>query len=269
MLDCNLIVPVVVLSLALLLSLCLNVVFYVKRRAFCRDKDNCCSSHNFEEESLTQADEHYFHDLVNHHEQQENPHDYHEQLENPIYGNISVDRREPCYETMTKQKTRDGLTRLEPDLNYASLDLKVAKKRRKHRHLGQGPSGCQDQLLVHQSDFLEVEADMDAHLPSRDTSTMVSHSSIYLNSQQIAQEAEEIERERSADTESDGAAWEGARRQDDVGSRKWRERRSQESGDRQDDGDQTACTQLPEGNEAQRGTESFNSSFNVDSDQQR
>lgn len=42
--------------------------------------------------SLTEDEGHYFHDL-NHHEQQENPHDHHEQQENPIYGNISIERR--------------------------------------------------------------------------------------------------------------------------------------------------------------------------------
>lgn len=134
----------------------------------------------------------------------------------------------------------------------------MAKKRKKHRHhLGQtqGRNNCQDQLLVHQNDFLEVEGDMDAHLPSRDTSTMVSHSSIYLNSQQIAQEAEEMERERSTNMESENAGWEGMRRCEDVGSRKWKgEQESEERKDRQDDGDGSVCTQLSEVHDIQSST---------------
>lgn len=75
-------------------------------------------------------------------------------------------------------------------------------------------------LTPHIGSFLDMDADMDTHLPSRDNSTMVSHSSIYLNSQQIAQEAEEMqrekERERSINMEMDGCeedsgikGWEG------------------------------------------------------------
>lgn len=159
----------------------------------------------------------------------------------------------------------------EPDLNYASLDLKLAKKRKKHRHQQGQPQGrntFQDQLPIHQNDFLEVEEDIDDCLPSRDTSTMVSHSSIYLNSQQIAQEAEEMEREKSANMERENEGWEEIRR-NDVGSRKWRgEQESEERKDRQDDGSGAECSQLSEVHDTQSGTELFNNSFNNDSDQQ-
>lgn len=79
--------------------------------------------------------------------------------------------------------------------------------------------------------FLEVNNDVDAQLPGRDTGTMVSHSSIYLNSQQIAQEAEDMERERSSEGES--ACWDG------YAERKGgRERQSYSNG--------SECTQLSE-----------------------
>lgn len=144
----------------------------------------------------------------------------------------------------------------------------MAKKRRKHRHQqsqAQGRNNCQDQLPIHQNDFLEVEGDMDAHLPSRDTSTMVSHSSIYLNSQQIAQEAGDMEREKTTDMEIENEGWEGIRRQGDVGSRKYKgEQESEEKNDRQDDDNDIVCTQLSEVRDPQSDTEPFNSSFNHD-----
>lgn len=135
---------------------------------------------------------------------------------------------------------------VEPDLNYASLDLKVAKlnkKKARHQHShAQGRGALQDEppvcLTSPTNAFLEVDADMDAQLPSRDTSTMVSHSSIYLNSQQIAQETDDMARERSVEEES--VCWEGGRRFQD-GYKERDERR-----DRQNYSDGSICTQLSE-----------------------
>ncbi|XP_076607397.1 uncharacterized protein LOC143333262 [Chaetodon auriga] len=255
MADCkNQLVGLALLSLALLMSLCINIILCIRRRAtLCRD-DECCDPHLYEGESPLQDEGHYFHNL-NHDEQQENPLNHHEQQENPIYGNISTDRRgsiEVCYEMMTVQHARDRMKSLEPDLNYASLDLKVANKhKKKHRHqqgLAQGRNKLQDQLPAHLTPpvnaFLEVEADMDAQLPSRDTSTMVSHSSIYLNSQQIAQETEDMERE----------------------SREWKgEQESKERKDRLDCSNGSVCTQLSEVDAVQSGTDHFISSLSHDS----
>ncbi|XP_070774192.1 uncharacterized protein [Enoplosus armatus] len=170
---------------------------------------------------------------------------------------------------MTMQHTRDRMTSLEPDLNYASLDLKVANKyKKKHRHQ-QGRNKLQDQLPVHLTTpvnaFLEVEADMEAHLPSRDTSTMVSHSSIYLNSQQIAQETEEMERERGMSMERENAGWEGIRRREDGGSREWKG--EQESEGRKDCSNGSVRAQLSV-EATQSGTDHFISSFSLDSVQQ-
>ncbi|XP_069002441.1 uncharacterized protein [Embiotoca jacksoni] len=266
-------------SVALLISLCLNVIFCVRRRAaLYRDADESCSPNISEEAILSQSEGHYFHDL-NHGEQQENPRNHHEQQENPIYGNISTDRgsTEDCYETMTMQRRKNCLKPLDPDLNYASLDLKIAgKRKKKHRHQQgqtQGRNQHQDQLPVHLTPpvntFLEVDADTDASLPSRDTSTMVSHSSIYLNSQQIAQEAEEIEREKCINMERENVGWDGIRRREDVGSREWRgDVESEERKVKQDGSNGNVCTQLSEAETIQSGTDRFLSSFSRDSDQQ-
>lgn len=119
---------------------------------------------------------------------------------------------------------------MEGDLNYASLDLKVAMKRKKkHSHL-QGQTQGHNTLLDHLPErltpppnaFLEVDTDVDAHLPSRETCTMVSHSSIYLNSQQIAQEAEEMEREWSANTKMENNSRDANQWGEDGRSKEWK-----------------------------------------------
>ncbi|XP_040006870.1 uncharacterized protein LOC120802784 isoform X2 [Xiphias gladius] len=270
-------VGLVLLFLALLASMCLNVILCVRRRSsLCRDKDDCCYSQIYEGESLSQDEGRYFH-YLNRHEQEENPNNHHEQQENPIYGNISADRggsAEVCYEMMTMQRTRDRLQPLEPDLNYASLDLKVAKKRKKkHHHQQDQTQGRNNQLPVHLTPpvnaFLEVEGTMDAHLLSRDTSTMVSHSSIYLNSQQIAQETEEMERERCINMEREDGGWEETRRREDRATREWQgEQESEERKDRQDAGHGTVCTPLSEVQAIQIDTDHFIGSFSQDDDQQ-
>ncbi|KAM8741477.1 uncharacterized protein AB9X84_018847 [Acanthopagrus schlegelii] len=248
MTECYIFVlALVLLSLALLFSLCLNVIFCIRRRAiWCRDTDTCSNPQIYDGESLSQDIGHYIHNL-NHHELQENPHNHNEELENPIYGNISIERRgsvEVCYEMMTMRHVRDRMKPLEPDLNYASLDLKLAKnKQRKKKHYqqqgrAQRRGKLQNQLSLHleapANTFSEVDADMDAQLPPRDASIMVSHSSIYLNSQQIAQETEDMERERGLDVEG----WE-------AGSGEWKvEQESEERKDYSSNG--SVCTQLSE-----------------------
>lgn len=103
------------------------------------------------------------------------------------------------------------LQTLEPDLNYASLELKVAKKhRKKHRHNhAQGCNTLQELLTVHPplaaNSFLEADIDVDAQLPP--ASLMVSQSSIYLNTQQIAKETEDLGRGQSVNVEAEGLKW--------------------------------------------------------------
>lgn len=89
------------------------------------------------------------------------------------------------------------LQSLEPDVNYASLDLKVTKKpkKRHRRNPAERRNSMQEQVSDHLTPpvnaFLEVDINVD---PPTDESSMVSHSSIYLNTQQIAKEAEDMAR---------------------------------------------------------------------------
>ncbi|XP_029375650.1 uncharacterized protein LOC115054532 [Echeneis naucrates] len=255
------------LIVALLMSMCLNLFLCIKRRAYLlREKDNYGYPRSYEGEGPSQVEGHYFHDL-NHREQQENP----------IYGNISTDRTEVCYEMMTMQHTRDRFKHVEPDLNYASLDLKLAKKRRKKHRQQQdqtrGRGNCQDhlpgQLTPTMNSFLELEGDGDTHLPPRDTSTMVSHSSIYLNSQQIAQETEETERERAMNVDGGNVDWEGMRTQEDRATREWiGEHEGDGIKDRQGVDNVTACAQLSDIQSTQSGADPFISNFSYNSNQQ-
>lgn len=148
----------------------------------------------------------------------------------------------------------------------------MAKKRKKKYRNQQGQGrNKQDRLSVHlthpMNAFMEVEADMDAHLPARDTSTMVSHSSIYLNSQQIAQETEDMERERDINIETESMGWEKIRRREDGGSREWKEEQeSEERTDRQNNG--SVCTQLPQLEAIQSDTDHLIGNFSLETDQQ-
>ncbi|KAM4546190.1 uncharacterized protein V3H82_019987 [Fundulus diaphanus] len=155
---------------------------------------------------------------------------------------------------MSMHRTRDCPKPLESDLNYASLDLKLAKKQKKHRHLqsrAQGRHKQQDLIEDHQTSplnaFLEVDVDVDAHLPPRDTGVMISQSSIYLNSQQIAQEAEEMERERGLSMEKENAGWDGLRLSEEGRRRDWDGNQgSEERKDNYDDSNGKMCIQHPD-----------------------
>lgn len=178
------------------------------------------------------------------------------QQENPIYGNISshrteINSTEMSNELMNMQQTRNHFKPLETDLNYASLDFKKRKRKyEQKRH--KTPKSHQDQPLVHRTtsmnSFLEVDRDVAANLPPRDTSTMVSHgSSIYLNSQQIAQETEEMGRETRTNREREDVGWAGMEQQEDGGITA-REREDARNG--------TVCVQAP-----QRDSDPFSSSY--------
>ncbi|XP_029957669.1 uncharacterized protein LOC115396053 isoform X2 [Salarias fasciatus] len=256
--DCfTAVVGLVVLSLTLLISLCLNVILWIKKgTSSCRDTDDSCCHHVTEEDIISRSEGLYFHGL-RHQEQQETPHTHDEQQENPIYGNIRRERREVCYEMMTMQRSRDST---KPDLNYASLDLKMAKKHKKHRHQqSQGRAKLQDQaaarLTPPANSFLEVDADVDACLPSRDTSTMVSHSSIYLNSQQIALEAEEMERERSMED----VGWHGENERQWSGDQEGRDRKDEDGGN-----NENASAELSNGETLRSSADHFIHSFSQD-----
>lgn len=144
------------------------------------------------------------------------------------------------------------LQSLEPDLNYASLNLKVAKKpRKKHRRYPvQGCNNVQEQVPVRLTPpvnaFLEVDINVDAELPPTDKSSMVSHSSIYLNTQQIAKEAEDMERGQGANMEEEeGLNW------------RTRDQDGEESENRKDSSNRNICT---EAQACQGDTHPFNNS---------
>lgn len=105
---------------------------------------------------------------------------------------------------------------------------------------------------------------MDAHLPPRDTSNMVSHSSIYLNSQQIAQEAEE--REKSINTERENIGWDKIGKHEDGESREWKEEKESEG--RKDGCEENACTQRADIETIQDSADHFTSSLSHDIDQE-
>ncbi|XP_036381766.1 uncharacterized protein LOC118775775 [Megalops cyprinoides] len=178
--------------LALLISVCLNIIFYSLRRQNRRRTDL---------EEFIYPKPH----LVISHEEEELP----DNQENPIYGNISTERagNDPegdsprvFYEHM-KARCREEKPPQQMDVSYASLDLNVGQKGRKKRRNKQNPKRGQNWAGQAQEDFLEVDVEVEATLPSRSSSPIVSRNSIYLNSHQVALETEEREREREWERE--------------------------------------------------------------------
>ncbi|XP_076024990.1 uncharacterized protein LOC143014860 [Genypterus blacodes] len=194
MTDCLLAwVCLALMSSALLLSLFINVVFcLLRQRHFCIDREDSWCPQSYGGQSPSEVNGH-FHFNRDHTEEQD---DHQGQQENPIYGNIHSDRvcEEACYEAMMEQCTRGPVKSGAPDLNYASLDLKVAKQRRRKQQQAQMPE--RDKLQEEEppaplsppaASFLEVEPRTDASLPRGSSSPKVSDNGIYLNSQQILQ----------------------------------------------------------------------------------
>lgn len=98
---------------------------------------------------------------------------------------------------------------LEPDVNYASLDLSKAKKPKKQRRPTPA-QGCSHPPahLAPLNPFLEVDVDVEAQLPAGEASPPLSHSSVYLNTQQIAKETmEDMGGGQSSTTEAEGSEW--------------------------------------------------------------
>lgn len=89
-------------------------------------------------------------------------------------------------------------------MSYASLDLTANKKRRKKRKYHKQAQIYQAQTHpqpASQQNCMDQDDEADITLPSRSSSLMVSRHSIYLNSHQVALEAEERERERERERE--------------------------------------------------------------------
>ncbi|XP_028840092.1 uncharacterized protein LOC114792807 isoform X2 [Denticeps clupeoides] len=154
-----------------------------------------CIAFSAEEEEEKYQLSHYIHRMSRFEE------DHMQHKENPIYGNICTDGRgsedDVCYEHMAGTGSRVQKSDHIADISYASLDLNNFKKKKKtwqyqqsHPQLQQEPP----QASVEEDLLGDPEMNVD-HL-SRDSSLIVSHNDIYLNSQQISQEAEEMGRER-------------------------------------------------------------------------
>lgn len=89
-------------------------------------------------------------------------------------------------------------------MSYASLDLTANKKRRKKRKFQKQPQTYQVQTHSQAASLqncLDQDTEVDLTLPSRTSSLMVSRHSIYLNSHQVALEAEERERGKERETD--------------------------------------------------------------------
>ncbi|KAI1903456.1 hypothetical protein AGOR_G00027380 [Albula goreensis] len=178
-------------SLALVISVCLNITFYTLKR----------------QNSQREVPEDYMYPEAYHMERNDDEEEQ-ESQENPIYGNINPERmgagaisvgEDVFYEHMNTRSR--GEKPQQPDVAYASLDLTVGQKRRNKKRRNKQGQNRTDQLS-HQ-ELLEVEVDMGVALPSRTSSPMMSRNSIYLNSHQMAHETEELERERDREREQE------------------------------------------------------------------
>ncbi|XP_017345489.1 uncharacterized protein LOC108277350 isoform X3 [Ictalurus punctatus] len=182
-------------SIALLMSVCLNIVLYSLRR---KDRQNRDVGVPLYQDSI-------------HSDRFED--DERQNQENPIYGNIFVDGGGSLtmpeyrdYDQMTKKGARQDEKSDPEDVSYASLDLKLVQKRKKKKRY-QEKQNQMHKVQTHpppvaQMRRTEMGEDCDVALPSRSSSLIVSRSSIYLNSHQVALETEELQRERETEWQS-------------------------------------------------------------------
>ncbi|XP_051973360.1 uncharacterized protein LOC127636714 [Xyrauchen texanus] len=196
----NAYVAVSLTSIALLISVCLNVTLYLLRR---KERRNAANRDIFE-----YGEEPYHRNSM----QSDGFEDEMERQENPIYGNICLDgegtfgiSENVCYEQMSHASTAKRVLKVQQgDVSYASLDLTANKKRRKKRKYQKHGQTHQAQTCSQpsaQQNFQDQDTEAEVTLPSRTSSLMVSRHSIYLNSHQVALEAEERERQREKENE--------------------------------------------------------------------
>nr|XP_055064503.1 uncharacterized protein LOC129446981 [Misgurnus anguillicaudatus] len=188
-------VVIALLSLGLLISVCINVALYLLRR---QDRNKRANEDPFE-----YGEEEFRRNSIDRFEDDEM-----ERKENPIYGNICLEvggsfrmPEDVCYEQMSQASTSKKTLKVhQGDVSYASLDLSANKKRKKKRKFQKQAQTHQAQTHpqpVSQQNCEDQDIDADITLPSRTSSLVVSRHSIYLNSHQVALEAEERERERN------------------------------------------------------------------------
>lgn len=187
-------VAIALISLGLVISVCLNVTLYLLRRQDRYKRAN--------EDPFDYGEEEFRRNSIDRFEDDEM-----ERQENPIYGNICLEvggsfrmPEDVCYEQMSQASTSKKTLKVhQGDVSYASLDLSANKKRKKKRKFQKQAQTHQAQTHpqpVSQQNCEDQDIDADITLPSRTSSLTVSRHSIYLNSHQVALEAEERERER-------------------------------------------------------------------------
>ncbi|KAJ8266725.1 hypothetical protein GJAV_G00134000 [Gymnothorax javanicus] len=184
--DMGLYVALAFISIALTVSMGFNFIFYSLRRRDARRRA-------VKEDPYPEPEAYHV-----------QCHDCGVEQENPIYGNINSDGTgvggtgrggDLFYEHMTTQAREEKPS--QQDVSYASLDLMSGQKRRKKHKNKQHPKPAQNwtaEQQLGQQELLEAEAEVESGMPCRENSTMLSRNSIYLNSQQIAFESEELER---------------------------------------------------------------------------
>ncbi|XP_051541232.1 uncharacterized protein LOC127433400 [Myxocyprinus asiaticus] len=195
-------VAVSLTSIALLISVCLNVALYLLRR---QERRKAANRDIFE-----YGEEPFRRNSM----QSDRFEDEMERQENPIYGNICLDgggtfgiSENVCYEQMSHASAAKRVLKVQQgDVSYASLDLtanKKHRKKRKYQKQGQTHQAKTCSQPSAQQNCLDQDTEDEVTLPSRTSSLMVSRHSIYLNSHQVALEAEEREREREREKEKE------------------------------------------------------------------
>ncbi|KAJ8275521.1 hypothetical protein COCON_G00072730 [Conger conger] len=176
----NFYIALAFLAIALAISLGLNVIFCSLRRRDARRKAA--------EESPGPETEAY--GMQSHEGDLEQ--------DNPIYGNINPDGTGVVYEPMTPRAREQTPCRPPSSRTWPTPPWTCRWARNAGRRTATSRAGAGEP-----SELLEVEAAVEPGLPCRDSSPLASRNSIYLNSQQMALESEELERrlERERDKE--------------------------------------------------------------------
>ncbi|XP_061608251.1 uncharacterized protein LOC133467415 [Phyllopteryx taeniolatus] len=179
--DCSdTLAALLLLSVALFVSLCVNATCCVTRRAsLCADR--CCCAYIHAADRPSQEGRWHFVNANRPEEQDKADHNH----QNPIYGNIKgsgdfdtlrVPHVNPYFNATLQAQKKPSEDTL---MNYASLDLNVAKQR-------------QQKLQGNRSKQLSVHVTDTSHGPH--FGSVDSQSSVYLNSEYIAQETDTIEK---------------------------------------------------------------------------
>ncbi|XP_077361244.1 uncharacterized protein LOC144006330 isoform X2 [Festucalex cinctus] len=192
--DCSVtLAALTLLSAALFVSLCVNAACCITRRAsLCAD--SCCCVRSYTTGRSSKEGGRHF---VESH-QPERREEAERHTENPIYGNIAGSEECDALRVLpantrfhaslqAQQKTsHDAL------INYASLDLNVAKQRQQKLHGDHSTKARQHKLRDDQSKKLSLHVTGTGVGPRWDFGSVASQGSVYLNSEYVAQETDSI-----------------------------------------------------------------------------